>query len=233
MLSFSFANKDSFLDFGIYITKMPSIPSPKRRVTATQIFGRNGNLKYDEGTYDDITISVECGFVGDVFSRLNSIKAWLFESGSSPLIFSIENDKKYIAQVVNSIDFEIAMRKLGQFVIVFSCEPFRYAVTEPKVSITTSNTILVNNGTVACQPIIEVYGNGDITIAIGSQQMQLKGISNKINLNSILQDAYDDALGNLNSKVTGEYFILPAGSNNVSWTGNITKVDITQNRRWL
>lgn len=233
MLSFSFANKDSFLDFGIYITKTPSIPSPKRRVTATQIFGRNGNLKYDEGTYDDITISVECGFVGDVFSRLSDIKAWLFESGISSLVFSFENDKKYIAQVVNSIDFEIAMRKVGQFVVIFSCEPFRYAVTEPKVSITNINTNLVNNGTVGCQPVIEVFGSGDITLAIGSQQMQLKAVSSKIILNSILQDAYDDALGNLNSKVTGEYFILPVGSNNVSWTGNVTKVDITLNRRWL
>lgn len=233
MLSFTFANKDSFVDFGIYLTKTPVIPSPKRRVTATQIFGRNGNLNYDEGTYDDITVSVECGFVGDVFSRLNDIKAWLFESGSSPLVFSFENDKKYIAQVVNAIDFEIALRKFGQFVIVFNCEPFRYAVTEPKVSIINNNTALINNGTVACQPVIEVYGSGDILLAIGSQQLQLKGISNKIILNSILQDAYDDALGNLNSKVTGEYFVLPVGSNNVAWTGSVTKVDITQNRRWL
>lgn len=233
MFSFTFANKDSFLDFGIYMTKMPTIPSPLRRVTATQIFGRDGSLKYDEGTYDDVTLSVECGFSGDVFSRLCGIKAWLFESGSSSLVFSFENDKKYVAQVVNSIDFEIAMRKFGRFVIVFSCEPFRYAVTEPKVSITKSNTALVNNGTVACQPIIELYGTGDLTVAIGSQQMQLKGVISKIILNSVLQDAYDDVLSNLNSKVSGEYFVLPVGSNNVSWTGNITKVDITQNRRWL
>ncbi|MGC8718392.1 MAG: distal tail protein Dit [Thermodesulforhabdaceae bacterium] len=233
MLSFTFTNKDSFTDFGIYVTKMPIIPSPKRRVTTTQIFGRNGTLKYDEGTYDDITISLECGFVGNVFSRLNDIKAWLFESGSSPLVFSFENDKKYIAQVVNNIDFEIAMRKLGQFVVIFNCEPFKYAVSEPKVSITNSGTALINNGTIACQPIIEVYGSGDITLAIGSQQMQLKGISNKIILNSVLQDAYDDNLTNLNLKVTGEYFVLPVGSNNVSWTGSVNKVDITQNRRWL
>jgi predicted phage tail component-like protein len=233
MLSFTFANKDSFLDFGIYLTKMPTIPSPKRRVTTTQIFGRNGTLKYDEGTYDDITISLECGFVGNVFSRLNDIKAWLFESGSSSLMFSFENDKKYIAQVVNNIDFEIAIRKFGQFVVIFNCEPFKYAVSEPKVNITNSGTALINNGTIACQPIIEVYGSGDITLTIGSQQMQLKGISNKIILNSVLQDAYDDNLTNLNLKVTGEYFVLPVGSNNVSWTGSVNKVDITQNRRWL
>lgn len=233
MLSFTFANKDCFLDFGIYLTKIPVIPSPKRRVTTTQIFGRNGNLKYDEGTYDDITFSVECGFVGDVISRLSDIKAWLFESGSSPLVFSFENDKKYIAQVVNNIDFEIAMRKFGQFVIIFSCEPFKYAVSEPTVSITSSNTTIVNNGTVACQPVVDVYGSGDITIAIGIQQMKLQGVSSKIILNSVLQDAYDDTLNNLNPKVTGEYFILPVGSNNVSWAGNVTKVDITQNRRWL
>jgi predicted phage tail component-like protein len=239
MQSFKFGDKNSIDDFGVFIAKTPTLPSPKRKVTMTAIGGRSGSLKYDEHAYEDVTIAVECGFVGDpsradsIFNRIDEIKAWLYEVGETDLIFSFQNDKKYIAQVVNAIDFEVAMRKIGKFVIVFNCEPFRYAVNEPTHTITASNTTLLNNGTTACEPIITVFGNGDIALTIGEQTMQLSAVQSKIILDCRLLDAYNDSFQNLNSKVTGEYFKLPVGSNNVSWTGNVPQVTICQNRRWL
>lgn len=233
MQSFNFAGKNSLADFGVYMAKTPSIPSPHRKVTYTPIPGRSGSLVYDEHAYEDITLAAECGIAGNVFYRLDEIKAWLFESGESSLVFSFAGDKKYIAQVVNRIDFEIALRKIGKFVVIFNCHPFRYAVNEPKITVTAQNTALINNGTLACEPLVEVYGSGNITLKIGEQEMVLSGISGKIILNSALQDAYDDALNNLNGKVSGEYFKLPVGSNAVSWSGSVSRVEVTQNRRWL
>lgn len=43
--------------------------------------------------------------------------------------------------------------------------------------------------------------------------MNLNDITGKIILDSVLQDAYNDAGDNLNSKVNGEFIILKAGSN--------------------
>ena len=59
MLSFIFNGKDSYKDFGILIEKRPNVPSPKRRVSYISIPGRNSSLRYDEETYEDITLSVE------------------------------------------------------------------------------------------------------------------------------------------------------------------------------
>ncbi|GHU55435.1 hypothetical protein FACS1894132_11550 [Clostridia bacterium] len=233
MQSFTFGGKNSIDDFGVYIAKTPSLPSPKRKVTMTEIGGRSGSLKYDEHAYEDMTVAVECGMIGGVFNRIDEIKAWLYESGESDLIFSFQNDKKYIAQVVNAIDFEIALRKIGKFIIIFNCEPFRYAVNESTHTITASGTTLLNNGTTACEPIITVFGGGDISLTIGEQTMSLSAVQSKIILDCRLLDAYNDSFQNLNSKVTGEYFKLPVGNNAVSWTGNVSQVTICQNRRWL
>lgn len=233
MLSFEFANKDSYLDFGIYVEKRPSLPSPKRRVSYLSVPGRNGSLKYDENTYEDITLAVECGVIGDVYTRIDEIKAWLHGSGESNLIFSFQNDKCFIAQVVNSIDFEVSLRRIGKFIIVFNCRPFKYAVQNNPFIITNSGTNLINTGTLPSEPIIEVFGSGNITLKINEQEVILTAVSGKIILNSVLQDAYDDSLENKNNNMKGDFFFLEVGDNHVSWVGNVTKLMITPNWRWL
>ncbi len=233
MLSFEFAGKNSYLDFDIYVEKRPIIPSPKRRVSYITVPGRNGNLKYDENTYEDITLAVECGIIGDVYSKIDEIKAWLLGSGENKLSFSFQGDKYFLAQVVNSIDFEVSLRKIGKFIIVFNCRPFKYAINNDPVAITSSGTNLINIGTLMSEPIIEVFGSGDILFQVNEQEVTLSGISRKITLNSALEDAYDNMLQNQNSKMMGEFPKLQVGNNFISWIGNVTKIVITPNWRWL
>lgn len=233
MLSFEFAGKNSYLDFDIHVEKRPTMPSPKRRVSYLTVPGRNGSLRYDENAFEDITLAVECGIIGDVYSKIDEIRAWLLGSGENSLSFSFQNDKCYLAQVVNSIDFEVSLRRIGKFIVVFNCRPFKYATNNAPVTITSSGTNLINTGTLMSEPIIEVFGSGDITLQINKQSVTLIGVSGKIILNSVLQDAYDDMLQNQNSKMRGEFFDLQVGNNYISWTGNVTKLVITPNWRWL
>ena len=51
MLSFTFGGKNSYADFGLVVSKRPSIPSPARRITTLDIPGRNSSLRFDENTY--------------------------------------------------------------------------------------------------------------------------------------------------------------------------------------
>lgn len=233
MLSFDFAGKNSYFDFGIYVEKRPTMPSPKRRVSYLTVPGRNGSLKYDENTFEDITLAVECGIAGNVYQRIDEIKAWLLGSGENKLSFSFQNDKCYLAQVVNSIDFEVSLRKIGKFIVVFNCKPFKYATNNAPVTITSSGTNLMNTGTLMSDPIIEVFGSGNITLQVNEQVVTLIGVSGKIILNSVLQDAYDDMLQNQNSKMKGDFIELQVGNNQISWTGNVAKLVITPNWRWL
>ena len=235
MLSFIFGGKNSYEDYGIVIAKRPNLPSPKRRVHYMDIPGRHGRVQYDEKTYEDITIVVECGLkdTENLVDRLDTIKAWLFNAGESDLIFSFGEDKKYIAQVVNAIDFTQVYKYTSSFPVVFNCQPFKYAVENEIIPINETGATVNNPGSLESEPVIYVHGSGDITLQVNGLEVQLTGIQNKIILNSEIQDCYDDAMNNLNSKMVGEFPLLKSGENIISWTGNVTKLEVLPNWRWL
>lgn len=233
MLSFDFANKNSFSDFGIYIEKMPLIPSPQRRVSYISMPGRSSSLLFDEGVYEDITLAVSCGIKGNAADNIGKIKAWLFGSGESDLVFSFYPDRKYIAQVVNRIDFEVVLRKISRFVIIFNCRPFQYSLNNLPFTITSQNTNLINQGSIESEPIIEVYASGTVEILINEQKVSLENVPQKLIINSVLQEVYDESFNNQSILMQGDFPVLAVGDNNISWSGNVQKLVITPNTRWL
>lgn len=235
MLSFNFGGKNSYDDFGILISKRPSIPSPKRRVNTINIPGRNSNLIFDEKTYEDIILTVECSVKDkqNLVNKIDDIKAWLFETGQSDLTFSFQSERKYIAQVVNAIDFKHIYKYFGEFPIIFNCRPFKYAVENNMLNIIETGTKVSNIGTIESEPVITIYGSGDIVFKINQQEISLKGITEKVILNSVIQDCYDDKGNNLNDKMSGGFLKLKPGENIIEWSGNVTKLEVLPNWRWL
>jgi len=235
MLSFSFEGKDSYLDYGIIINTRPTIPAPKRRVSYIDVPGRHSRLIYDEGTFEDITIGLECAVKDkeNLALKIDEIKAWLFGTGESDLIFSFQSDRKYRAQVVNSIDFSQVYKYTSRFPILFNCRPFKYAVQNSTLTITESGTSVTNPGTIESEPIITVYGLGDITLTINERNIELKDLTSKIILNTALQDAYDENGNSMNSKMIGEFITFVPGNNQIQWTGNVEKIEVLPNWRWL
>jgi putative phage tail component, N-terminal domain len=235
MLSFDFGGKNSYDDFRILIAQRPNLPSPKRRINTINIPGRDSNLRFDEKTYEDITLTVECSIQDkqNLANKIDDIKAWLFETGESDLIFSFQADKKYIAQVVNVIDFKQIYKYFSEFPIVFNCRPFKYAVENTAAIINTSGTAVTNPGSIESEPVISIYGSGDIVFKINGEQISLKEVSEKVIINSAIKDCYDDAGNNLNGKMTGEFLKLKPGENIIEWSGSVTKVELLPNWRWL
>ncbi len=238
MLSFIFNGKDSYKDFGILIEKRPNVPSPKRRVSYISIPGRNSSLRYDEETYEDITLSVECAVIGNIQSKIDDIKAWLIGSGESDLIFSFQSDKKYIAQVVNSIDFEVILKITSRFVIIFNCRPFKYSVMNEVINITSgTGTSVLNRGTVKSRPLVKVYCSGNGAFVINNKEVKLIGIEKPyVVIDSELEEAYfveSGILSNANNYMSGEFPVLDVGNNIVTFNGGVSKLEITPNWRWL
>ena len=82
------------------------------------------------------------------------------------------------------------------------------------------------------EPIITVYGTGDITLMVGTVIVELEGISGSITLDSELQEAYSGTTS-MNSAMSGEFPILKPGVNAISWTGNVTRIEVKPNWRYL
>jgi predicted phage tail component-like protein len=239
MITFSFADKDSYGDFSLVVTKRPIISSPVRRVSYVDIPGKNSSLRYDEETYEDITVSVECTVKGSRIAwQIDDIKSWLLLSGERDLIFSFQSTRKYRAQVVNSIDFEQVFGIASKFIIIFNCRPFKYSVSNNTLTFENSSGWAVTYPSeLYSEPLLTVYCTGSGTFKIKNHEMILTDIDREfIVINSELEEAYfieDGENINANTYVEGEFPIIEPGSNSVSFTGDITKIEIISNLRWL
>ena len=100
------------------------------------------------------------------------------------------------------------------------------------ITLTTSPTFVNNPGNVYAEPIITVYGSGDITLMVGTTIVQLEGIEDSVTLDSSLMEAYKGA-DSLNSSMSGEFPLLQPGANAVSWSGSVTSVVVKPNWRFL
>ena len=238
MLSFSFAGKDSFTDYGIYMTTRPSIPSPRRRISYVEVPGRDSAYRYDEKTYEDITIVVECSIKGtNSISRFDTIKGWLFDAKESDLTFSFQKTVIFKAHVSNAIDFKLVFGKAGIFTIIFTCRPFKY--NNPKVlTITQATGITITYpGTIPDRPTIKVYCTGDGSLKIKNKYMDFFGITSEyITLDSEIEEAFymkDGVLVSANTLISGDFPVLENGSNTVNFFEGVTKIEVTTSVRWI
>jgi predicted phage tail component-like protein len=195
----------------------------------------DSRLRRDEGTYGDITLSMECSFFGDPVSKISAVKGWLLSAGEADLTFSHIPGRKYRAQVVNSIDFEIVLKITSHFVILFNCQPFQYATDNTRIKVSESMTI-TNPGTVASLPNIKVNGYGPGSLTVNENSVSFGDIDGSVTLDSTIQETYQDIdteLISKNSTKAGDYPMLLPGDNVISFSGGITSLEITPNWRWL
>ena len=218
---------------GVYVQEQPPITMPKERSTQTTIPGRPGSLTTLEGddVYDDLTLTATC-FIRDP-ALIPDITAWL--KGGGTVAFANRPGGFYHARVSNQIPFEKILRGNPHcsFAVNFRCSPpFWYVSNPDEVTITTSSYVLVNPGSIYAEPIIHVYGSGDATIIVNSTFVELEGIEDSIVLNSVVQEAYQGETL-LNERMSGDFPVLKPGNNLISWTGDVSRLVIQPNWRYL
>ena len=67
---------------------------------------------------------------------------------------------------------------------------------------------------------------------VGMTIVELDGITDSITLDTSLMEAYKDTTS-MNSCMSGDFPTLLPGQNAISWTGNVTKVEVQPNWRFL
>ena len=226
---FKFNGVDS-RQMGIRVTAMPPTVRPARRVDSITIAGRNGSLHTDEGAYDSYSRSMECAVINR--ERIDEIAAWLI--GKGEMIFSTEPDKVYHVMISNKIDISAMMRTFQKFRVTMDTQPFKYSVNAygDTLELTTATRVR-NSGSVYAEPIITVYGSGDITLTINEKDFPLYSVDGSITIDSEMMEVFKGNT-NQNSKYGAvEFPRLEVGENNISWTGNVEKVEIHPKWRWL
>lgn len=226
---FRFRDIDS-RSMGVRVTHMPETVRAERRMERVEIAGRNGSLHVDEGTYDSYDRTMECALINR--HRLDEVAAWLV--GSGRMIFSTEPDKVYDVVISNKISIAQMMRVFQKFQVTMDTQPFKYSVNRAGERLELLEPKVVHNpGTVYAQPKITVYGSGNITLDINGTAFPLSAVDGYLTIDSESMEVYKGSESR-NSKFGGADFPrLETGKNAVSWTGNVEKLVIEPEWRWL
>ena len=217
---------------GVHVLEQPPLTIPSERVTFTDVPGRNGSQTtlQGDGVYDDLLLTAQC-FISDP-SKIPNLCAWL--KGSGKVTFANRQGGFYDARIVNQISFEKILRgnPHRSFAVNFRCKPFWHTNAVPPITLTTSGGTIANPGNVPSEPVITVYGSGEITLMVGLTIVELEGVSGSITLDTPLMEAYS-GISSMNSNMSGDYPTLAPGMNAVSWSGTVTKVEVRPNWRYL
>ena len=175
-------------------------------------------------------LSVECSTRGS--ENLDEILAWL--NGAGDLILCTEPDKVLRASIYNKISVADMIYLYNSFLLQFRVQPFKYSVNAAGDALElTAPTTIRNSGTVYSEPLITVYGSGDITLSINGNSYPLRNVQESITIDSEMMEVFKGN-ANQNGKYGGvEFPRFEVGKNEIRWTGNVSKIKVQPRWRWL
>lgn len=223
---------DSDTITGLIISELPPISKPKMKTTITKIDGRDGDIIEELG-YESYTKSIKVG----LSKNYNIDEVIKYFTGSGDLIMSNEPDKAYKCQIIEKVDYNKLLR-FKTATVKFYTQPFKYKKDEPKaiLNIDGETSMTVDNiGLEKSKPIIKLTGSGTVAIQLNGATVFnyiFPENETEVIVDSIQEEAYLNGFYK-NRNMTGEFPILEVGENTISWSGNLTKIEIEPKSRWL
>jgi phage-related protein len=195
-----------------------------------EIFGMNGSHRVLDGSYKSYerTVSFYLPKLIDISTIIEK-----FHDGKNEIVFGYQPDSLFYAEYI-SASYHRNGPHAYTLDVKLMMQPFRYPKNVAPVVLTNAGTI-ENIGTVYSEPIIEIEGNGDVSLTIGKKTMHLT-VNNKatIDCRQGKQNIFN-ASGSVQNTLRkrGGFFEIPVGSNGVTYTGDVRKVIIRPNWRYL
>lgn len=167
--SLIFGGADS-ADYGIYIGGEGTFNAPERAVEYKEIPGRNGAFALDLGYYNNIEVKYTAfNYEDDYNTFCNRLRAFrnaiVSKMGYQRLEDTFHPDEYRLAVLSDGLEVKpIMYNTAAQFEIKFNCKPQRYLTSgEEEITVTSGQTI-TNPTPYPCQPMIETYGYGELTV---------------------------------------------------------------------
>ena len=201
-------------------------------VEAQTIPGRNGDLIWETGSYENRSASASCFCLQkDVEKALSSAGRFLMDKkGYRRLETSDDPDHYWLARVENSPQIAMRLRTLAPFEIGFDCKPQRFVKAGENAVVFTENGSLFNQYGQIALPFITLYGQGAGRLTIGDCVVDVKTLNGVLYLDSDTQNAYNDN-GNQNLNINATVFpTLGDGEIPIAFSGGIERVEIIP--RW-
>ncbi len=227
--------EQSSLDFGLVIAQKNSYIGAQRDVTYTSVPGRDGDLIIDNGRYKNTNVKYKLSLInrkpynfGDL-SRL--IKVWLLAEQGYFKLWDLYDERYFrLASYSNEANIEQELKQVGTLSLTFNAKPFKYSFEGQKPVIIDKPQALYNAEAFPSKPYIKITGSGDITLNINNDKFDFKGVDEFIEIDSEIMNAFKGTEPQ-NGKMSADGFpALYSGDNNISWSGDVERLEIIP--RW-
>ena len=199
---------------GCVVTDFGKVEAAQPRGEVANLHGVNGSYRVLDGSFK----SYERNFT--------------LQSNDNVLEFSYQLGSIFYADFVTA-NFEPFGNHAWKLEIKLTMQPFRYQKGVAPVVLTAAGTVN-NPGTIFSEPIVEIEGDGDVSLTIGHKTMYLaiktkavidcrQGNQNIYNATGAVQNTF---------RKRGGFFEIPTGKVGVSYTGSVRKITIKGNWRY-
>lgn len=201
----------------------------KPHAESVDVYGLNGSYRVLDGSYESYerTISFYVPKLVDISTIIDK-----FQPKENLIEFSYQLGSYFYADFSGATYNRNGMHA-WKIDVKLIMQPFRYQKNVDPIVLTSSGTIN-NLGTIYSEPIIEIEGDGDISLTIGRKTMYL-AIKTKatIDCRQGKQNIYN-ATGAVQNTLRkrGGFLEIPTGEVGVSFTGNVRKIIIQPNWRY-
>lgn len=212
------------------VTDIGEVQVAKKRISEEgNIYGANGKYIIHDGGYESSERVIKIS-VSD-FEKVTTLEK-IIKNFENVIEFDYLKNSKFFADLV---DITYAKNGLHRWLVSIKLifYPFRYSLDSGLTTLVRSGT--VNNiGNVFSEPVIEIEGNGEVSLTIGTQTMVLNlDTKARIDCRHLKQNIYDKNNNVKNSiRVRGAFFEIQPGINGVTTSGNVTNIKIYGNWRW-
>ncbi|MGL5460721.1 MAG: distal tail protein Dit [Cetobacterium sp.] len=223
-------------DMGLNIKNKPSISPIERNIETVEVDGRNGELIFDKGNYKNLIIRVECILNRDretsILNRITNLRTWLQkEFDYKKLYFSDDLGYYYEAVCINKLDIDEVFNEIGEGELSFTCKPLK-VFDDEEIEITSNNQLIYNPYNYPSEPVISVFGNGDIKIYVNNKLIDLRGVQEQITIdNEEMVVVKGEVLQN--EKLYSDFVTLECGENYIRYEGTVNRLVIKPNWKGL
>lgn len=219
--------------YGVYISGSGTYDSPERDYTIESIPGRNGDLVLDNHRFLNIELKYPAFIYKDFKTNLESLRSALSSKiGYQKLSDTYHPGEYRLGYFTNGITVKPTKNLYaGEFDLVFNCKPQRFLDSADTKTTLTTNGSISNPTLFESKPLITVTGYG--TLTIGTQAITIEDQFASVTIDSEIGDCYSGS-DNANMYVAfgnNKLPVLAPGTNSITMTGAITKVEITP--RWF
>lgn len=206
------------------------IPSINENVEHTPVEGRNGTLTEKQGTYPDRKLTFDFDLyrrsnetIESFYSRIFEVEEWIENSSGKYLIYFANYNFKYL--IKSSEKSTTPDTHLCSIHVEFICDPFKYLSNEQPMSLHNYDEIFYR-GTVPGECNIKIYGYGNIQLTINAETLQINNVNEYVELDSKFLLCLNKDKTSKTIDMIGHFPLLTRGENIISWTGNVSNVDI-------